>query len=657
VDAAAAGLAAAWLDSRLTPAQVEAREAAVLAAVACAEDAARLRALAWAFAALRAALFTLGRDGSITAATETALQQVAAVGWPRATRLAEVAWAWARFFDRDSHPQALALLLAQQQSVAADPAYETEVPALERAWLVAALSTLHCVQGEHDQALAYGLRAEALANAADDDMLRAAFAQVLAFVYLSVGDVEGASAIVALGLAAKKRCGIQGIGLPSNVVLTCVLAQRFDDAAQFLIDWPELTQPAAYAALPSLQALVARVRLSQGDLAAAANLPQPGWAPGDREAHATAANRLWLTADVLVGLGRPAQARQQLLDGLAAFEAAGVTLLPMNATQVHRALADACEAVGDLPAAMAALRQSQLHCFTWVGQSMRSRLQALHFAGPADASQALQRRQGRRLKMVQGALAAAYEETQVLQTTLDDQHRLLAKLTHEVRNPLQGMVWMTSMLMMSNLDDRQREYLHLADSSARMALSLCNDVLDLAKMDAGEFQLRVEPVALAALVADCAKVFEAPARAKGLALQWQCDPALPPRVLADPLRLQQVLMNLLSNATKFTRAGRIDVDVRWLAAGGAAGAAGAGAGPTVRLAVADTGDGVPEDLMPRLFQEFAQAESASGPLQGGSGLGLALCRQFVRLMGGEIGVDNRPGRGCTFWCLLPLQAA
>jgi signal transduction histidine kinase len=146
-------------------------------------------------------------------------------------------------------------------------------------------------------------------------------------------------------------------------------------------------------------------------------------------------------------------------------------------------------------------------------------------------------------------------------------------------------------------------------------------------------------------------VFAVPAQAKGVALRTHRDPALPDALLGDGLRLQQVLMNLLSNATKFTDRGRIDLAVSWLGGDAAA------AAPTVRLSVSDTGPGVPEELIPRLFQEFEQARTAAPAAAAGAGLGLALCRQFVHLMGGQIGVDNRPGQGSTFWCLLPLQTA
>ncbi len=254
------------------------------------------------------------------------------------------------------------------------------------------------------------------------------------------------------------------------------------------------------------------------------------------------------------------------------------------------------------------------------------------------------------MKRAEQALAEA-RHSAADEATLADRNKQLLHVTHELRNPMHGVVWMTSMLIMSDLDERQREYLNLAHSSARMALNLCNDVLDLAKLDAGKFELKAAAVDLHALVAECAAVFTVPAQAKGVSLRWHCDPALPTPLLGDGLRLQQVLMNLLSNATKFTERGRIDLAVSWLGGDAAAGAA------TVRLSVSDTGPGLPEELMPRLFQEFEQARHPSPASQTGAGLGLALCRQFVHLMGGKIGVDNRPGQGCTFWCLLPLPAA
>ena len=648
-ESAVAVLTRIWLDTRTADAEAAERASAFVAAQAAGTDTDRLQALSSAFHALRWVLLNRWNDPACRDFTEETLQGVSLAGWPRATRLAEAAWAWARVYQPGSHAQALALLRARQRLETTDPASGGGDPLTERIWLDVALSALHSVAGQHDEALASGLRGEAMAAESGQDLLISVAAQSLAFVYLSAGDIEGANVVLPVAIAARMRCGQPGFGLSFNHLLSLMVSGRFDEAAALLRSTPVLQQQSQLSDFPSLKAMVARVRLSEGRLDEAADLPSLDWTAERGEPHSMAANRLWVSADVLLGLGRHAEARRVLEEGMKTLSDAGVTLSPLNATQCYRALADACEAVGDLPAAMAALRESQRHCFGWVGQSMRARLQALHFSAQPAVAADLQQRQQLRLKLVEQALAAARDAASA-EARPHPRDNLLAQVTHEVRNPLHGVVWMTSMLMMSDLDERQREYLDLANSSARMALSLCNDVLDLAKLDAGRFNLNQGPVDLRGLVADVAKVYATVAQSKGVGVHWHCDPGLPAKVSGDRLRLQQVLMNLLSNATKFTHEGRIDVGALWLGAGAVRGTA------TVRLSVTDTGSGISPSLLPRLFQEFEQGDGEPVHSLGGAGLGLALCRQFVRTMGGEIGVNNRPGTGCTFWCLLPLPA-
>jgi signal transduction histidine kinase len=649
-ESTARALADLWLEKRLRDDHIPARAADLLARLEPGLPIARLRALSESFESLRAVTIDSFVGASALTISEAHLRSVQAIGWSRATRLAEAAWAWARGARLDTRAQALALLVDRQKADAANADGLADIPPLERAWPQLALSTLYSRQGQHDQALACGLGAEAQAIEADCECLRSLTAQSLAFVCLTVGDVEGAQAALSRAIAAERSVSPLSLSLQYNQLLVMVLARRFREAGEWLNASPELERAAAQPRMASAKAIVARVRLSQGRTVEAADLPPEGWSPAGDEPDTAAANRLWLCADVLIGLGRADEARRQLLQGMQDFNRAGVTLLPMNATQLHRALADACEATGDLPAAMAALRQSQAHCHAWVGESMRARLQALHFSAAWDARAEPGIRHDRRMKRAEQALAEV-RHTAADEAILAERNKQLLQVTHELRNPMHGVVWMTSMLMMSDLDDRQREYLHLANSSARMALNLCNDVLDLAKLDAGKFELNTAPVDLGALMAECAALFEVPAKAKGVALHTHHDPALPGALLGDGLRLQQVLMNLLSNATKFTDRGRIDLAVSWLGSDAAA------AAPTVRLSVSDTGPGVPEELIPRLFQEFEQARTTAPAAAAGAGLGLALCRQFVHLMGGQIGVDNRPGQGSTFWCLLPLQTA
>lgn len=659
LDTMADAVGRVWLNNQLSESQASQQADALVRSQAGPFEPSHLRALSLAFSAVRKVFMRPPGDASCLLATDAILREVGGLGFERATVLAEVAWAVPRFFERQ-HAQRIRALMARWHRPAGPGGgkHAPEGIPLERVWVDATLCVIHCMASDHEQAVGCGLRARQLAQQAQQPFTSFMVAQNLAFLYLSVGDVEAAEAMLAEGLVYQRACGFNQLGLRINRLLTLLLRRRFDEAAAWLesAEGQDLLAQPHGASGPMVQALVARVRLAQGRLAEAALLPAPGWDPASLEPHTLAANRLWVCADVLTGLGLPHQARAQLEAGLRAFEQAGVKLLPMNSTQLQRALADACEAAGDLPAALAALRQSQGHCFAWVGQSLRLRMQMLHEDAARRDDPQTQRRQQERLVQVartlQAAQAAHAGEPAQQQPAAQNRHRLLARVTHEVRNPLHGVVWMTSLLMMSDLDERQREYLKLANSSARMALDLCNDVLDLARIEAGKLQLNTEALDLSALLAECSKLYEPAAQAKGLALHWHGDPALPPLVLGDRLRLQQVLMNLLSNAIKFTSAGHIELQAAWL---GESMQPQAAPEPTVRLSVTDTGPGLPDALLPRLFEEF---EQGGGPASvGGTGLGLALCRQLVRLMGGEIGVVNRPGQGCSFWCLLPLPRA
>ena len=201
--------------------------------------------------------------------------------------------------------------------------------------------------------------------------------------------------------------------------------------------------------------------------------------------------------------------------------------------------------------------------------------------------------------------------------------------------------------MKSDLDDKQRKYLDLAQSSAQMLLALCNDVLDLAKIDSGRFELHLELNDVAAVAREVVQIFEPQAAIKRLALNCDIAQNLPERLLCDRLRIQQLLMNLLSNALKFTRRGSIDIELAWRPSSASAG--------QLEVAVRDTGCGLSEEAQSRLFQEFTQADSSVAQLHGGTGLGLALCRNLVELMGGEIGVTSAPGEGSTFRFTAPMS--
>ncbi|MCU0688309.1 MAG: ATP-binding protein, partial [Phycisphaerales bacterium] len=224
--------------------------------------------------------------------------------------------------------------------------------------------------------------------------------------------------------------------------------------------------------------------------------------------------------------------------------------------------------------------------------------------------------------------------------------QFLANTSHEIRTPLNGVVGALELLLRSKLDERQLRHARMAKFSCEALLQLINDILDLSKIEASAIELESIELDIRELVEDVALLCSTRVQEKGLRLVTHVHPCLRIPLRGDPLRLRQVLVNLVGNATKFTEKGAITItatvdrldDGQVLA----------------RFSVTDTGIGIPQDRIDRLFKSFSQVDASTTRKFGGTGLGLSICRQLIEIMGGQIGVASEVGRGTTFWFTVPL---
>ncbi|HJV42310.1 ATP-binding protein [Caulobacter sp.] len=219
----------------------------------------------------------------------------------------------------------------------------------------------------------------------------------------------------------------------------------------------------------------------------------------------------------------------------------------------------------------------------------------------------------------------------------------LAMMSHELRTPMNGVLGLAHALRGARLDQRQARYLELIEQSGHGLMTILNDILDLSKIEAGKLDLEIAPFDIRDLADQIGLVWSETAREKGLDLTLEVDPATPAWVAGDVARVRQILLNLVSNALKFTDAGGVTVRV------------GPDAGGVV-LAVTDTGVGLTDEQRARLFSPFVQGDRSTARRFGGTGLGLAICRQLAELMDGDVTVESALGQGSTFTVRLPLPA-
>ena len=222
----------------------------------------------------------------------------------------------------------------------------------------------------------------------------------------------------------------------------------------------------------------------------------------------------------------------------------------------------------------------------------------------------------------------------------------LARMSHEIRTPLYSVLGLAQMIGREPLTPSQREMLGRIQTAGGSLLAILNDILDMAKIEAGHLPIESRPFALPALLQRLAALYGSSARHKGLIWRLEVPPLPPGQLQGDDRRLEQVLTNLIGNAIKFTDQGEIRVRIEVLAVSEDQ--------VSLRFAVQDTGVGIASRDQPALFNPFFQVEGGHSRRHGGSGLGLAISHRLIELMGGKIGVDSAPGRGSTFWFELPF---
>jgi PAS domain S-box-containing protein len=246
-------------------------------------------------------------------------------------------------------------------------------------------------------------------------------------------------------------------------------------------------------------------------------------------------------------------------------------------------------------------------------------------------------------RLSEEALALALDEA--LETS-QLKSQFLANTSHEIRTPMTVVLGMSELLLETDLDPTQRKFAEGVSRASVTLLAIINDILDFSKIEAGRLDLAVADLELRPLVDEVGGMLADRARNKGLGLGWGFEPEVPDRVRGDAGRLRQILLNLTSNAVKFTDTGRVDVRVLRRCAA---------TGSVVRFEVSDTGIGIDPDDQRRLFQPFSQVDASATRRFGGTGLGLAISAMLVEAMGGHIGVTSKPGTGSTFWFEIPVE--
>jgi len=245
------------------------------------------------------------------------------------------------------------------------------------------------------------------------------------------------------------------------------------------------------------------------------------------------------------------------------------------------------------------------------------------------------------------AKSNAERDRQKAEEAVKAKQQFLSNMSHEIRTPMNAIIGFTKVVLKTDLNEKQKEYIDAIKLSGDALIVLINDILDLAKVDAGKMSFEKIPFKLSASISAMLHLFETKIQEKNLELSKEYDPSIPEVLVGDPVRLHQIILNLVSNATKFTTHGKISVNIRLLNENEEK--------VTIEFAVTDTGIGIAENKLERIFDNFQQATSGTARVYGGTGLGLAIVKQLVEAQGGKILVKSKIGEGSTFNFVLSFE--